>query len=121
MVQSEAQKRAKAKYYQKIKNDPNYKEKMTMNSKKFYEENKEKQIEKSKKYYNENKEIISEKVKEKRNKDKLNDVLTKLELIDKEQLAKLLIESKKSNLLDEYFLNIKFLTKFTYFILRIIK
>jgi hypothetical protein len=59
-----------------------------------------------KKNYNKNKEIISEKVKEKRNKDKLNDVLTKLELIDKEQLAKLLIESKKSNLLDEYFLNI---------------
>jgi hypothetical protein len=49
MVQSEALKRAKAKYYQKIKNDPNYKEKMTMNSKKFYEENKEKQMEKSKK------------------------------------------------------------------------
>ncbi len=43
---SDALKRAKAKYYQKIKDDPNYKEKMAKNSKKFYEENKEKQIEK---------------------------------------------------------------------------
>ena len=61
---------------------------------------------KQKKYYNENKDIICEKMKEKRNKNKFNDVLTKLELIDKEQLAKLLIESRKTNILDEYFLNI---------------
>ena len=46
---SDALKRAKAKYYQKIKDDPNYKDKMAKNSKKFYEENKEKQIEKTKK------------------------------------------------------------------------
>jgi hypothetical protein len=45
---SDALKRAKAKYYQKIKDDPNYKEKMAKNSKRFYEENKEKQIEKTK-------------------------------------------------------------------------
>ena len=55
----------------------------------------------SKKYYNENKDIISEKLKEKRNTNKLNDVLLKLDLIDKEQLAKILIESRKTNLLDE--------------------
>ena len=103
---SDALKRAKAKYYQKIKDDPNYKEKMAKNSKKFYEENKEKQIEKTKKYYNENKDVICEKMRQKRNKNKMNDVLTKLELIDKEQLAKLLIESRKTNILDEYFLNI---------------
>ena len=30
-------------------------------------------------------------MKEKRNKNKLNDVLTKLDLIDKEQLAKIFI------------------------------
>ncbi len=60
---SDALKRAKAKYYQKIKDDPNYKEKMANNSKKYYEENKEKQIEKSKKYYNENKNVISEKMR----------------------------------------------------------
>ena len=42
-------KRAKAKYYQKIKDDPNYKEKIAQNSKRYYEENKEKQIEKTKK------------------------------------------------------------------------
>ena len=47
------------------------------------------------------KEIISEKLKEKRNKNKLNDVLSQLGLVDKEQLAKILIESRKTNLLDE--------------------
>jgi hypothetical protein len=98
---SDALKRAKAKYYQKIKDDPNYKDKMANNSKKYYDENKEKQIEKSKKYYNENKNVISEKMRERRNKNKLNDVLTKLDLIDKEQLAKIFIESRKTNLLDE--------------------
>ena len=87
---SDSLKRAKAKYYQKIKDDPNYKEKIARNSKRYYEENKEKQIEKTKKYYNENKEIISEKLKEKRNKNKLNDVLSKLDLINKEQLANFL-------------------------------
>ena len=101
MVQSDALKRAKAKYYQKIKDDPNYKEKIANNSKRYYEQNKEKQIEKTKKYYNENKDVITEKMKEKRNKNKLKDVLTKLDLIDKEQLAKILIESRKTNLLDE--------------------
>ena len=45
---SDALKRAKAKYYQKIKDDPNYKEKMANNSKRYYTENKEKQIEKTK-------------------------------------------------------------------------
>ena len=99
---SDSLKRAKAKYYQKIKDDPNYKEKIAQNSKRYYEEIKEKQIE-EKKYYNENKDIISEKLKEKRNKNKLNDVLSKLDLIDKEQLAKILIESRKTNLLDEIF------------------
>ncbi len=65
---------------------------MANNSKRYYEQNKEKQIEKTKKYYNENKDVITEKMKEKRNKKKLKDVLTKLDLIDKEQLAKILIE-----------------------------
>ena len=45
---SDSLKRAKAKYYQKIKDDPNYKEKIAQNSKRYYEENKEKQIEKTK-------------------------------------------------------------------------
>ena len=39
---SDALKRAKAKYYKKIKDDPNYKEKMANNSKRYYEQNKEK-------------------------------------------------------------------------------
>jgi len=95
---SDALKRAKAKYYQKIKDDPNYKEKMANNSKRYYEQNKEKQIEKTKKYYNENKDVISEKMKEKRNKNKLKDVLTKLDLKMK-------------------FSQFNFLLKFTYFYL----
>ena len=67
---------------------------------------KKKQIEK-KKHYDKNKDIISEKLKEKRNKNKLNDFLSKLDLIDKEQLVKILIESRKTNLLD-VILNIYF-------------
>ena len=41
-------------------------------------------------------------MRETRNKNKFNDVLTKLDLIDKEQLAKILIESRKTKLLDEF-------------------
>jgi len=66
MVQSDALKRAKAKYYQKIKDDPNYKEKIANNSKRYYEQNKEKQIETCKQYYAENKEKLLQYSKDKR-------------------------------------------------------
>ena len=56
MVQSEAQKRAKAKYYQKIKENPEYKEASAKRTKEYYENNKEKHIENCKQYYSENKE-----------------------------------------------------------------
>ena len=42
MTQSEAQRRAKAKYYQKIKNDPEYKTIMSQKGKQYYQENQEK-------------------------------------------------------------------------------
>ena len=44
-------------------------------------------------------------MKERQNKNKLKDVLTKLDLIDQEQLAKIIIESRKTNLIDENLTN----------------
>jgi len=100
MVQSDALKRAKAKYYQKIKDDPNYKEKIANNSKRYYEQNKEKQIETCKQYYAENKEKLLQYSKDKRKENKIKAVVSKLENISVEDLAKILIESRKTSLLD---------------------
>ncbi len=57
MVQSEAQKRAKAKYYQKLKENPEYKSAAAKRTKEYYTNNKEKHmsyiIQKTKKsFYN---------------------------------------------------------------------
>ena len=100
MVQSDALKRAKAKYYQKIKDDPNYKEKIANNSKRYYEQNKEKQIETCKQYYAENKEKRLQYSKDKRKENKIKAVVSKLENISVEDLAKILIEARKTSLLD---------------------
>jgi hypothetical protein len=100
MVQSDALKRAKAKYYQKIKDDPNYKEKIANNSKRYYEQNKEKQIETCKQYYAENKEKLLQYSKDKRKENKIKAVVSKLENISVEDLAKILIEARKTSLLD---------------------
>ena len=100
MVQSDALKRAKAKYYQKIKDDPNYKEKIANNSKRYYEQNKEKQIETCKQYYAENKEKLLQYSKDKRKENKMKAVVSKLENISVEDLAKILIEARKTSLLD---------------------
>ena len=97
---SDALKRAKAKYYQKIKDDPNYKEKMANNSKRYYEQNKEKQIETCKQYYAENKEKLLQYSKDKRKENKMKAVVSKLENISMEDLAKILIEARKTSLLD---------------------
>ncbi len=51
MVQSEAQKRAKAKYYAKLKEDPQYREEMARRHKEYYNRNKEKHLDTVKKYY----------------------------------------------------------------------
>ncbi len=44
MVQSEAQKRAKAEYYAKLKEDPPYRENMERRQKEYYSKNKEKHL-----------------------------------------------------------------------------
>ena len=49
MVQSEAQKRAKAKYYAKLKEDPQYREDMARRQKEYYNKNKEKHLDTVKK------------------------------------------------------------------------
>jgi len=100
MVQSEALKRAKAKYYQKIKDDPNYKEKCKQNHKEYYEKNKEKHMENCKKYYEQNKEKLQEISKEKRSNTKLKNVMSKLENMTIEDVAKILIEARKTKLID---------------------
>ncbi len=97
---SDALKRAKAKYYQKIKDDPNYKEKIANNSKRYYEQNKEKQIETCKQYYAENKEKLLQYSKDKRKENKIKAVVSKLENISVEDLAKILIEARKTKLIE---------------------
>ena len=58
MVQSEAQKRAKAKYYQKLKENPEYKEASAKRTKEYYTNNKEKHMESCKQYCAENREKL---------------------------------------------------------------
>ena len=100
MVQSDALKKAKAKYYQKIKDDPNYKEKCKINHQEYYGKNKDKHLENCKKYYEQNKEKLLEMSKEKRDKSKLKNVMAKLENLTMEDVAKILIEARKTNLID---------------------
>jgi hypothetical protein len=97
MVQSEAQKKAKAKYYAKLKEDPQFLEKMAKRQKEYYEKNKEKHLETVKRYFEANKEQINEHNKQKRQEKKLNNVLSKLEAIPIQDLAKILIDNKKQS------------------------
>ena len=96
MVQSEAQKRAKAKYYQKLKENPEYKEASAKRTKEYYTNNKEKHIESCKQYYAENKEKLLQYSKDKRKENKIKSVVSKLENISVEDLAKILIEARKT-------------------------
>ena len=100
MVQSEAQKKAKAKYYLKLREDPQFMEKMAKRQKEYYEKNKEKHLETVKRYFEANKELINEHNKQKRQEKKLNDVVTKLEAMPIQDLAKILIEARKTKLID---------------------
>ena len=102
MVQSEAQKRAKAKYYAKLKESEEYRAKMAQRIREYYEkpENKEKHNETVKKYVEANKEKIYQNLKEKRKEKKVQSVVSKLESIDVQTLAKILIEARKTKLLD---------------------
>ena len=78
MVQSEAQKRAKAKYYAKLRESEDYKANMAQRSREYYQkpENKEKHSETVKKYYAANKEKINQYIKEKREGNKIKSVVS---------------------------------------------
>jgi hypothetical protein len=74
MVQSESLKRAKAKYYQKMKEDPDFIKKNAEKAKEYFEQH--------------------------RDRKKIDDVTFKLQQIDTEQLAKILIAARKTRLLE---------------------
>lgn len=105
-VQSEAVKKAKAKYYQKKKEDLEYMEKIRDKSKIYYNENKDKPEFKEyhKKYYQENKEEImtrnQEYYKNYYYNKKFQEVKSKLEEIGFDQLAKILIATHKTKILN---------------------
>jgi hypothetical protein len=100
MVQSEAQKRAKAKYHAKLKEKPLFREEMARRQKEDYNKNKEKHLDTVKKYYQANKEKSYEHINEKRGQDKINYVVSKLENMSMEDQAKILIEARKTKLLE---------------------
>mmetsp|Transcript_84829 Transcript_84829/g.226361 ORF Transcript_84829/g.226361 Transcript_84829/m.226361 type:complete len:100 (+) Transcript_84829:705-1004(+) len=96
MPASEAVLRAKKKYYEKMKENPEYKEKNKARTKAYYDKHKEEQKEKCKAYYENNKEKLSIEAKEKREKKILNSVIQQLEKVNIEELAKILIDKKKA-------------------------
>ena len=98
--QSDAVKRAKAKYYNKKKLDPEFMEQNRSKAKQYYMHNSERHQNNVKEYYLEHKEYIVDQAKQRRDKKKLDTVKAKLELMDTEQLAKILIEARKTRLLD---------------------
>ena len=98
--QSEALKRAKAKYYNKKKLDPEFMEQNRIKAKQYYIHNTERHQNNVKEYYLEHKEYIVDQAKQRRDKKKLDTVKAKLENIDIEQLARILIEARKTRLLD---------------------
>ena len=93
-TQSETVKRAQAKYYNKKKLDPEFMEQNRNKSKEYYIHNTERHQNKCKEYYLEHKQEIYDQAKLRRDKKKLDTVKAKLENIDIEQLAKILIEAK---------------------------
>ena len=98
--QSEALKRAKAKYYSKKKLDPEFMEQNRSKAKQYYTHNSERHQNKCKEYYLEHKQDIHDQAKLRRDKKKLDTVKAKLENIDIEELARILIEARKTRLLD---------------------
>ena len=99
-TQSDAVKRAKAKYYSKKKLDPEFMEQNRNKAKEYYIHNSERHQNKCKEYYLEHKQDIFDQAKQKRDKKKIVAVRAKLENIDIEQIAKILIEARKTRLLD---------------------
>ena len=98
---SEAMKKAKAKYYQKLKEtNPEFMIKNKEKAKEYYDNNKLKHNESCKRYYEANKDQISEQIKVKRTQQKLDSVVSQLEQMDKFHLAKILIQARKTGLLN---------------------
>ena len=99
---TEALKRAKAKYYQSIKQKPEFLERIARNSKIYYERHKDdpvfKEYNKShvKEYQTKNKEYYANYRYEKRVKE----VVEQLEDLGFEKIAQILIANKKVKLLD---------------------
>jgi hypothetical protein len=101
---TEALKRAKAKYYQSIKEKPEFLERIVKNSKIYYErhkdepEFKEYKIKHVKAYQEKNKEYYTNQRHERR----LKEVVDKLEELGFVRIAIILIANKKVKLLDTY-------------------
>ena len=103
MPQSESLKRAKAKYYQKKKEDLEFVEQNRLKAKEYFELHRDQHKETCKRYYEEHKDEINGRLKERRDRKKIDYVKAKLEQIDTEQLAKMLIGARKTRLLEEIF------------------
>jgi hypothetical protein len=99
-VQSESGKRAQAKYYSKKKLDPEFMEQNRSKAKQHYIQNSEHHKQKCREYYLEHKQDIYDQAKQRRDKKKIDEVKAKLEQMDTEQLARILIEARKTRLLD---------------------
>ena len=102
--QLEGIKRSKAKYYQSIKEKPEFLERIAKNSKIYYErhkdepEFKEYKIKHVKTYQEKNKEYYTNQRHERR----LKEVVEKLEELGFERIAEILIAHKKTKILDSY-------------------
>ncbi len=72
---------------------------MARRQKEYHNKNKE-HLDTVKKYYQANKETIYEHNKQKGGQDKINSVVSKLENMSMEELAKILIEARKTKLLE---------------------
>ena len=101
---SEALKRAKAKYYQSIKEKPEFLERIAKNSKIYYERHKDEP--EFKEYKKQHVKVYQEKNKEYytnlRHEKRLKDIVDKLEELGLERIAEILIAHKKTKILDSY-------------------
>ena len=97
-TQSEAVKRAKAKYYNKKKLDPEFMGQNRSKAKQHYMENSEHHKQKCREYYLEHKQDIYDQAKQRREKKKVEEVRAKLENMDIEHLVRILIEARKTRL-----------------------
>jgi hypothetical protein len=106
--QPESLKRAKAKYYQRKKEDLEFVEAARIRSRKYYEtrkdepEYKEHSRQYAKEYYKANNEKTKEYYKNYHYNKKLKDVTHKLEILGMDKIAEMLINNKKVKMLDSY-------------------